>query len=243
MSLSLWKACLRCDLRRMIRDQFLLGAMLCVLAISLGLRFAVPWFSAELLERGRFDFQPYLPLLSSYFALANAQLLSGMVMGFLLIESREEKVVAAQRVTPVSLQRLSTSSLFLCMLMSLILCVLLALGLGVGRPTALIMLLSALMGAPMAVVFSLLMASLAENKVQAFAVAKILSLLASVPVFAYFLPKPFHWIAGVVPLFWPSKIWWAASQGQPWDLFILPGVLVSALWIAVLLVIYKRALV
>lgn len=242
MNLSWWKASLRCDLRRLLRDQFLLGALICVVAIAVGLRFAVPGIAAQLLERSSFDLRPYFPLISSYFALTNAQLLSGMIMGFLLIESREEKVVAAQRVAPLTLWRLSSTSLLLCAAMSLLLCLILALGLGVGRPAVPLLLLSALVGAPMAVVFALLLASLAENKVQAFAVAKILSLLAMVPVFAYFVPGVFHWIAGAVPLFWPCKIWWAATQGQPWGLFILPGTLISTLWIGALLIVYRRAL-
>lgn len=230
------------DGRRMLRDQFLLGASAYIVLCAVAMRWVVPWLQGQLLAEAAFDLSPYVALGVSYFVLVNASVLTGMVGGFLLLETREERTVKALLVTPTPL------SLQLGVLGAAVVLggFALAVGeswlVGVGIPPWDAMLTASALGAPAGVVIALLLATLASNKVEAFAVMKITSFLGLIPVGAYFLPEPLQFVGGVSPSFWACKVWWMAAAGEPgWGWMVLPGLAVSGAWVAVLLPRFRAA--
>ncbi len=236
------RAILTTDARRLLRDRFLLGASAYILVVALALRWLVPWLQAELLAGNRVDITPFVPLGVSYFVVVNASVLTGMVGGFLLLESREERTVKAMLVTPTPLS-LALGLLSAVVFLTGALTTLgLSLALGVGVPSTAAAITSALVGAPMGIVMMLILATVASNKVEAFAVMKITGFLGLVPIGAYFLPEPLQFLAGVVPVYWACRIWWTAAAGDPgWAWMVLPGLLVSIAWIVPLLRRFRDA--
>ena len=105
---------------------------------------------------------------------------------------------------------------------------------GVGVPPLGALAVAAFLGAPTGVVLALLLVTQASNKVEAFAVMKITTTIGLVPVAGWFVLEPMQYAAGVVPPYWACKIWWNAQTGAPWSWLVLPGIVVSALWLAVL---------
>lgn len=230
------RAILYNDALRLLRDQFLVGASAYIVALAVALRWVAPWAEAELSASAGFSLAPYVPLAVSYFALVNSTVLTGMLGGFLLLETREERAIHALRVTPTPLW------LHLAALGAVVLAAGFALMLteaaiiGVGVPAAGPAAAAAALVAPMGIVFALILASAASNKVEAFAVMKMTGFLGLVPIGAYFLPEPWQHLAGVVPVYWGCKLWWMAAAGEAgWAWLVGPGLLCSAAWIGLLL--------
>lgn len=233
-------ATLRCDLKRMARDRFLLGAAFFVIAIAVALRFLLPQMHEALLRSQDLDLSAYFPLISSYFVLVNAQMVSGLIVGFLFIESREEDVVRALMVSSARMRGVTLAQLLLCGGLSIIFTLILGLCLGIGAPSFSTLCLLALLASPMSAAYALLLGVLAENKVQAFAAAKILSVLGMVPPVAYFIATPYQYFAGLVPIYWPCKIWWTTPTPSNTIEMLTACALVSLTWLGVLLKTYHH---
>ena len=75
--------------------------------------------------------------------------------------------------------------------------------------------LTALAAAPMAPMFSLFLASQAQNKVQGFALMKMSGMLLFAPIFAYFIDSNWTYAFGLIPTYWPMKVYWMYEAGQP----------------------------
>lgn len=88
---------------------------------------------------------------------------------------------------------------------------------------------------------ALTLATMASNKVEAFAIMKITAFAGFIPIAAFFLPEPHQYMAGIMPHYWGCKLWWSATQGSPSYWVILPGILVSAAWIAFLMPRLRKA--
>jgi len=231
---------LRTDLVRVLRDRFLLGTSAYIVGLAIVLRWVLPWITAELRTRAGFDLTPYHTLIVSYFALANAGTVSGVVAGFLLLEQREERTVQAMLVTPtplaVPLGVLGTAVVLTSTTLALVQAAVVGIGLPPWGPAV----VAALLVGPSGAVLALLTATLADNKVEAFAVLKITGLMAAVPLVAWFVPEPWQLAMGVVPQYWACKIWWAAEAGAPWAVHVGPAVVVSGAWLAILVHRFRR---
>ena len=71
----------------------------------------------------------------------------------------------------------------------------------------------------------------AGNQVEAFAVAKGSGLLFTGPLAAFFIPRQWDLLLGILPTYWPVKAYFTAIEGPP-ELF----------WVAVALsVVYPSA--
>lgn len=227
-------AIVRTDILRLVRDQFLLGAGLFVVGLALGMRWVIPWLGEEIAARADFDVAPYVPMAVTYFVVVNASVISGLIAGFLLLETREEDTIRAMLVTPTPVSVPVATVAGITAISAMVLTVILSLAVGTGAPSFGVVALCAVLGSPMGVIFALLLSTQADNKIEAFAVAKITSVLGMVPIGAFFLPEPWQYLAGVVPIYWPCKIWWTAAEGGAWGWMVGPAVAVSALWITVL---------
>lgn len=105
---------------------------------------------------------------------------------------------------------------------------------GVGTPPWPAVVAASVVGAPTGAVMALVIAAGASNKVEAFALMKVTTILGLIPVGAWFVPEPWQLVAGVVPPYWACKLWWAAVEGEAWLGYAAAGIGVSTLWLGVL---------
>lgn len=229
--LAMW----RTDGLRFQRDRFLLGMSIYVVAISVSMRWAIPWIAGEVERRFAFGLSPYFPLVVSHFVIQLTGLLVGILGGILLLEGREDRTVKALLVSPVSLGAhvavLGTALSGACVVLTVLESALI----GIALPPLTALLGIALAGAPAAVLFALFIGTVAENKTEAFAYMKIVSVLPVFASAAWFVPEPWQWMAVVYPPFAASKAYWVAVAGaQTWSWWVLVGLLSSALWLPVL---------
>ena len=182
-------------------------------AFALAVRFGAPPLSAWLLGEHGFDLVPYYPLITSVMGMIGAALV-GTVIGFLLLDQKDDGTLPALLVTPMSLgdylgYRLAVPSVLAAGLAALgyPLC-----GLVPLHPQQVI--LSALTAAPLAAIYALGLGAFAANKVQGFALVKGIGVVFAPAVFAWFLPWPWQELIGIIPHYWSLKVFWAAGAGQ-----------------------------
>jgi fluoroquinolone transport system permease protein len=184
-------ALLRKDARVIYRDRFMLGMLVYPLVLAVALRFVVPLVSFD-------DLALYLAPLPVLFA----AMLLGMILGFSLIEERENRTWLLLRVLPIG-QR----TLFLYLLAvsaGLSLPISLAAALIYGMPVAdlsFFVAMSAIAGllAPLSM---LSMGALASNKIEGLALSKIVSSAAWFPALAFFLTPAWQLTIAWNPYYW-----------------------------------------
>ena len=220
------------DSRNIGRESFLIYICLLEFVYAIPLRFAVPAITRAL--EGQFDLVPYYPLIAGYILMITVPIFLGLAMAFLLLDERDAHLIEALLVTPMPLPLYLAYRVTLPAILSVALTLVVVpvagfvpVPLTVLLPVALV----AGLGAPL---FTLLIASVAENKVQGFALVKFLGGLGLVPIVAWFIPTPWQHLAGVIyPSYWPVRAYWAYTAGESgfW-IYLCAGVVAHVLAIA-----------
>jgi fluoroquinolone transport system permease protein len=221
------------DVRSVTRDPMLRWLLVLVPGFALAIRYAVPaltgWLAAEL----SFDLVPYYALITSFVGMMAAGLV-GTVIGFLLLDQRDDQTLPALLVTPMSLgdylvYRLTAPTALAVPLAALAYAIAALVPLSAAQLVA-----CAVTAAPLAVLYALFIGSMAANKVQGLALVKGVGILWVPAVIAWFVPWPWHELAGLVPHYWPLKVFWEFDAGRPlsgWAHAAL-GVAYQGAWIA-----------
>jgi fluoroquinolone transport system permease protein len=185
------------DIRNIVRDRLLLySAFLIPLIIIIITRLIIPWISENVAPMEQF-----YPLLFMFIVIM-IPLMFGFVLGFLIMDERDENLLTVLRVMPISRNTYLFYRMLLLSILSLIYILLFPILTGLIEisfidylPTALLlMLLTPTLG--------LIANIVATNKVQAFAVFKTLGGVFYIPLFAFFINNDLKYILGIIPNFW-----------------------------------------
>jgi fluoroquinolone transport system permease protein len=183
---------------------------------ALAVRFAVPGLTAWLAAELGFDLVPYYALITSFVGMMAAGL-AGTVIGFLLLDQRDDETLPALLVTPMSLGDYLAYRLAAPVLVAMPLAVL-AYAIAALIPVSAAQVVAcALTAAPLAVLYALFIGSMAANKVQGLALVKGVGILQVPALIAWFVPWPWHELAGIVPHYWPLKVFWEFDAGRPFS--------------------------
>ncbi len=222
---------LRTDLLRVIRDRFLIGMTLYIVGISVVMRWALPGITTLLDDRWGFDLRPWHVLLVCHSTVVLTGILTGLIGGFLLLETREERTVMALLVTPTPLGSYLLLFSIVLVLIGSAFAIMEATIIGIALPPWPALVVAAIGGASAGPVNAFFQATFASNKVEAIAYSKFVSSAALIALGAYFLPEPWQWFAGIYPPYWAAKCYWAATDGSPyWPYWGLGAPLTSLLW-------------
>ena len=93
------------DARSIGRDSLLAWMLPFPLVMAAILRFGVPALALRLESELGFDLRPYYPLITAYFAVLFAPLLVGMLVGFVLLDERDDETLKALLVTPLPFEQ------------------------------------------------------------------------------------------------------------------------------------------
>ena len=202
------------DARNIRRDSLLQWMIIMPFFFAFLFRYGVPWIRTLLLEQFAFDLAPYYVLLVTYSFVILIPAVFGMVIGFLLLDERDDRTLTALQVTPLTLNNYLSYRILLPMILSVLLTL-------ITFPLASLVpfnfghiLLVALLSAPFAPMFALYLAAFANNKVQGFALMKASGVIFILPVIAYFIQSNWQFVFGIVPTFWPAKLFWALLNGD-----------------------------
>lgn len=226
------------DLRSVWRDPFTRLLLAAPLLLVVVVRFAEPvvarWMEAEVGARTA----DHHAVAAAFLLLMLFPFLIGSLMGLLVLDQRDEGVLTALRVTPVSLRGYTA---YRCTVAAVLTCGALVVALPasglltVALPAALpAIVLSALL-APLP---TLLLAGFAANKVEGMAVLKAIGLPLFSPLLAGITDAPWRWVLALVPTFWPAEALWRADGGTA----VWPVVLAGGVYLAILVALSARHL-
>ncbi len=224
------------DARSVQRDPLLRWTILLPLLLALAARWLLPVLVARLGVLSGADLLQYYPPLMSVALLLLPPLLVGMVVGFLLLDQRDDQTLLALQVTPLPLGAYLTYRIAVPLLLSVLVSAAVLPLAGLAGTGPLPLLAAALAAAPLAPIAALFLAAFAGNKVQGFALTKVSGVLLMPPLVAYFVDSQWQLAFGVLPTYWPARTLWAAQAGEPglW-LYLVVGLGYQAVLLALLL--------
>lgn len=223
------------DARSIWRDSLLRWMFAMALGLGLLLRWGVPPLSAKLASDYGFDPTPYYPLIMSYIV-PSMPILVGIIIGFLLLDERDDRTLTALQVTPLTLRGYLIYRLSLPVVLALILTCAVFWIADLVTMDAARLLVAAVAVAPLAPIFALVLGGFANNKVQGLALSKANGLITLPPVAAWFVAEPWQFLFGIVPTYWPVKTFWQLHAGaSDWGVYLAVGLVfqLAIMWLLV----------
>ena len=202
------------DVKSVRRDSMLRWLVGMPIALALLTRWGVPIVTSWLAERYAFDLRPYYPLVMSLLLLM-VPMLVGCVVGFLLLDQRDDRTLTALQVTPLTIGGYLLYRTAVPMVLSVAMMTMSIALAGLVTMGVIPALLAALQAAPLAPLYALFVGAFAANKVQGFALMKATGVLAWAPLLAYFVTSGWQVAFGIDPLYWPVKVFWMLEAGDP----------------------------
>lgn len=210
------------DLRNWLRDPMLAIAAVGPLALAVVVRLGAPTVAAR--TAPVFALPPYYPVIAGSLVVFGPAIY-GFVVGIFVLEDREQGVLAAYRVSPLSARGylLYRSTTAYALSLAATLPALAVVGL-VSVPLPVLVgtvAVSALGGPVVAFAFG----TLASNTIEGVALSKLLNLAVLGPAIVLIaVPEPFQFAAGVFPAYWPVKAFVTGVAGGPaWPAYLLVG--------------------
>lgn len=201
------------DIRSIRRDSLVSWMIYIPIFLALLLRWGVPPLTTRLMEQYNFDLTEYYPLLLAYFFIGMCPMIFGALIGFILLDEKDDHTLTALQVTPLSLNSYILYRVTVPILLTIGLMFVLFPLANLTPFDLRVILLSAIAAAPMAPMLALLFGSVAQNKVQGFALMKLTGFIFIAPVVAYFAPAGWELAFGIVPTYWPMKVYWLLYEG------------------------------
>lgn len=213
------------DIKSVRRDSLLRWLIVYPVFVSLLIRWGIPLLTGRLYEQFQFDLGPYYLLLMSFVVLMTP-MLAGVVVGFLLLDQRDNQTLTALQVTPLTLSGYFTYRIAMPAVVGFAVTILIFPVASLLKVAPLTIVGSAVSSCLLAPLYALFLGSFASNKVQGFALSKAIGILLVPPLIAYFVQPPWQWLFGIDPLYWPAKFLWTSysGSGTSW-IYLLVGLL------------------
>jgi fluoroquinolone transport system permease protein len=213
-TIGLFRALATVEARAVGRDSMLRGMLMLPIVIGLAARFVLPTVLQRLGATFDMDLLAWSPAITSSILLLIAPLVSGTVVGFLLLDQRDERTLLALQVTPISLMSYVTYRLAMPMILSFMMTVVGFLVADATKVQLGIVSLASIVAAPLAAITALALNAFASNKVQGLALTKLAGVFLLPPLGALFVPSVWHHVLGVIPTFWAPATYRALEAGS-----------------------------
>jgi fluoroquinolone transport system permease protein len=230
----------RNDLRNVRRDSILTVVLIGPFAYA-AVVLLVPRLTVYLATTYQFDLVAYYPAITSAFQVLGPLMLLGAMCGFLLLEDKDQHTLAALRVTPVPPVAYPLYRAGLTVVLT-VTSIEATLALSPIYPARLLVaaIPVAVVAGLGAVLIGLLMAAVARNKVEGFAIIRAIGILVFViPLVPFFLdlsPQT-ELLFGLLPSYWPAKALWQVMAGAAAWPYVLVG---AAYAVALMLPLLRR---
>jgi len=219
------------DLRNWTREPMLAIAAVGPLVLAVIIRVGVPTVADT--AAPVIALSPYYPTIVGSMAVFGPALY-GFVVGMFVLEDREQGVLAAYRVSPLSVRGYLLYRGITAYALSLT-ATLPALAVIDLVPVRLEVLVgTAAVGALGGPLLTLVFATLASNTIEGLAISKLVNVLVLGPaVVIAVVPEPLGFVVGLIPTYWPVKAFVAGTSGEPaWLLYLFVGIVAHLLALA-----------
>lgn len=197
------------DMRNIFRDQIMMVMFIFPIIFILIFR----WMASAIN-----GIEPFLPLILGFCYIMMPNML-GAVLGFLILDEKDDKVLGALRVMPISASGFVIYRMLFPMGFTFIINMILPYALDFVELDVGTAIILALIGALEAPFLGLIVSSKAANKVEGMAAFKFAGFAFMLPLAAAFITSDWLWAFGVLPSFWPVKIVLDSVMGTP-DLWL-----------------------
>ncbi len=218
------------DLRQLRRDAMLPWILGLPVLVALLFRFGLPAVTPPIEQRFGFALTDYQTLMAS-FVVMMMPIICGTVIGFLLLDEKDDRTLIALRVTPLTPGAYLAYRALVPMILSIATTPLTLALSGLEQLPLHLTLLAALGAAPLAPCYALFVGAMAANKVQGFAIVKAAGIINWPPVVAYFVRDEWQWWFGLCPTYWQPKLYWSLAEGS---LLAVPVALIGLLYLLAL---------
>jgi fluoroquinolone transport system permease protein len=212
------KAMLKADFKNITRDEVLLYMPLVPLLLGFLLRFGMPPLREALLEH--IDLAVYYPFITAFFLLISPMFI-GWVFGFLLLDEKDQHVLAVIRSTPLGSRRFLLYRLGTCTVLGMLLSLVLTGIAGLAPFHAAWGLPLLFMAALEGPLLALFLGSFADNKVQGLALGKLAGFFFMGPFVTLFVASNWHLLGGLSPSYWVTQAYLSGLEGSPMYAFYL----------------------
>lgn len=226
------------DAKNTVRDDIMLIITVVPIFLSLLVRFGEPFLRSAL--------EPYIDLRLHHGAIiavltSMTPMMYGWIIGFLLLDDRDEHTLSAIAVTPFSKRGYLLYRTLLIFLLSCVLTTVLVPLTGLAGLVLPRFIPIAVMTSLEAPLFALALAAFSGNKVEGMAIAKFMGLMGMLPLLPFYIDSPLVYIAGITPFFWVGKsvLLMEGSVGA-YILSVAAGYLIHAAYLALFLWIFNR---
>lgn len=221
----------RTDFRGVFREPLLIGLLVAPVLWTLMVRLPMPTVAALMAERYQLDLTPYHPVILTGFLVLTAPIVTGGLAGLMLLEDRDAATLQALRVTPVPVLSYVGYRAGLAVVLTIVYTIGTCAASGLLPWTLLpATAVTGLLGGASALVITLVVVAFAGNKVEGIAVIRALGIVvAGLPLIPFFLDTPWQWLFGIIPTYWPAKLFWTAFDGGVWWPFLVVGLTYHAI--------------
>ncbi len=228
------------DTRNIYRDAVLLLVTFAPIIIILFVKFLVPLAAGLILARTGFQLAPHYPLITGFMVLLTPMMF-GMVTGFLILEERDQEIIAYFAVTPLSREGYIAYRVAAPVIVSFLISNLFLAVTGLTPYKPLHAMAVAFLVSLEAPIMALFLAAFANNKVEGMALSKGFGIMFLAPFAAYFIRSGWQYAAGIFPPFWVTKSFLSMYQpGNHFWLYIACGLLGHVVFIVVLFRKFNR---
>ncbi|KAA3663416.1 MAG: hypothetical protein DWQ10_00225 [Calditrichaeota bacterium] len=201
------------DLKNIARDATLLLILFGPVAIFLLLRFAMPVISKYVLDQYDFSLYEYYPIIVCFMSMIPTMLF-GLIFGLLILDERDEEIIAFIAVTPLRKSGYLAYKLSSSYVLGFISCIAILSGTALIQLHPHQVLLLAFVIAIEAPIASLFLAAFAEDKVAGLAFGKIIGIMYIAPFIVFFVNSNWQLLAAALPPFWIAKAFIAAMDNN-----------------------------
>lgn len=193
------------DLSLIRKDPMLLTVSFVPVIFFFLLKFAFPFAAQFATIQWGISIWPFFNHVLVFF-LSLVPVLLGMIYGFILLDERDEGIIAAISVTPWGKTGYLQTRMSLPVAYSFSVIILLQLLLQNPFNISIIQMIfvSGLMSlnAPLTTLF---LGAFARNKIEGMAITKLFNLLLMAILIDFLVPAPFNWLGAVSPFFWTER--------------------------------------
>lgn len=206
--------------------------------IVLFIRFVIPSITNWLAMEYDFGLEAYYPLLLSFFIMLQIPMIFGLVFGFLILDEKDDHILTALKVTPISVDSYIYYRFIVTVLKTMFFIMLTLPVTGIMNPLVqLPSIFPAILAGVFSVIILLLLVSLANNKVEGLAIMKGFGILMLGPMAAYFIESRWQLLLGLLPSYWPAKVFWLITQDESYGLYFIVGLAYN---LSLSFLLYKR---
>lgn len=187
---------LRTDVKNIFRDPSLIAIFIVPVILIIILRILPPIYEPYFTVM--IDYRPLI--LGTFSLLISA--LSGFLLAFVMLDEKDQHLFDVFKVTPFTFKRLMLMRIGFMLATGFILCLILIYGSGLLDLSPIQAVLLSLLSALSGPANTLLIISIANNKIEGATYFKGLNMFVMAPLAAIFIVSPLRYLFGILPFFW-----------------------------------------